>query len=470
MNTKYAYNIPDINQSNNEMDLYSFNGFNKNNFNPRNRLYMNSLDVDMLLDNTQNSLDEFITTLTNEGNLNKKSFTKTPFNNKQGINQGIIPEAKSLKLRVNKTLYNNNNNELNTNLQNNLKYNRNLEDIFESHDNLINYNKEISNNSKNGTPINKNRKIFKKKTDNSILKNKNNNKKTDSKIEINNPLISNSFNKRTINKRDISPIGFLNNTNNIEKSLEHKVKNNNFNKNKFAIVNNKNKLLMIENKKIKKELRNYIILTEDLQKENNKLLQKVKGQKNNNNNFSISTHYFSINRKPNNKIKEISNLKKEIKHLKSQLNRYYKNENKNANISMEHDINIDQLEKMKKENNDLEKQNKFLITELNNIKKNQNFILTNNFLDKKNKSLSTQISSLKKRLKSFSNLQIYLKMFLQIKNNNNIETEKEEFLIRKMQEELQFIQEKPKTGRQSFPSFNFIGEINDDNYNLSEKI
>ena len=227
---------------------------------------------------------------------------------------------------------------------------------------------------------------------------------------------------------------------------------------------------MIENKKIKKELRNYIILTEDLQKENNKLLQKVKGQKNNNNNFSISTHYFSINRKPNNKIKEISNLKKEIKHLKSQLNRYYKNENKNANISMEHDINIDQLEKMKKENNDLEKQNKFLITELNNIKKNQNFILTNNFLDKKNKSLSTQISSLKKRLKSFSNLQIYLKMFLQIKNNNNIETEKEEFLIRKMQEELQFIQEKPKTGRQSFPSFNFIGEINDDNYNLSEKI
>ena len=137
---------------------------------------------------------------------------------------------------------------------------------------------------------------------------------------------------------------------------------------------------------------------------------------------------------------------------------------------MEHDINIDQLEKMKKENNNLEKQNIFLITELNNIKKNQNFILTNNFLDKKNKSLNTQILNLKKKLKNYNNLQIYLKMFLQIKNNNNIENEKEEFLIRKMQEELQYIQEKPKTGRQSFPSFNFLGDLNDDNYNVNEKI
>ena len=462
MNSKYSYNNFDINQLNNEIDLYSFNAIKNNNFNPKNNHFnINSLDVDILLDNTQNSLDEFITTLTNEDNLNPKSHRKIPYNNLYN---------NSHKFKFNKEITNINNSELNANIQNDFKYNRNFNDIIESQDNLERLNRDISyKNRKNKTPINKNKKLFRKKTDNNIFQNKSKNKKTDTNSEIKSPLLNSSYNKRAINKRDISPVGFIDNTNNMEKSFEHQIKIN-INKKNFDIINNKNKLLMNENEKIKKELRNYIILSENLKKENSKLKQKIKEQKNNNNNLSISTQYFSINRKPTNKVKEISNLKKEIKQLKSKLNKYYKNENKNINLSMEHDINIDQLEKMKKENNNLEKQNIFLITELNNIKKNQNFILTNNFLDKKNKSLNTQILNLKKKLKNYNNLQIYLKMFLQIKNNNNIENEKEEFLIRKMQEELQYIQEKPKTGRQSFPSFNFLGDLNDDNYNVNEKI
>lgn len=460
MNSKYSYNNVDLNQFNSERDLYSIHALN-NNFSPKNNHFnVNSLDVDILLDNTQNSLDEFITTLTNEENLTQKSQRKIPYNN---------PYNNVHKLKLNKAITNINNSELNTNIQNTFQYDRNILDNIESQDNLRSFTRHITQKRKNATSNNKKRTLYRKKTDNNIFQNNSKNKKTDAKNEINNPFLNNSFSKRTLNKRDISPVGFLNNANRIEKSFEHKTKVN-INKNKFAIINNKNKLLMSGNEKIKKELRNYIMLSENLQKENKKLKQKLNEQKNNKNNLSISNQNFSINRKPSNKIKEISNLKKEIKHLKSQLNKYQNKENKNINISMEHDINIDQLEKMKKENNNLEKQNIFLITELNNIKKNQNFILSNNFLDKKNKSLNTQILHLKKRLKSYNNLQIYLKMFLQIKNN--IENEKEEFLIRKIQEELHYIQEKAKAGRQSFPLFNnnFIDEINDDNYNLSEKI
>ena len=284
MNSKYSYNNFDINQLNNEIDLYSFNAIKNNNFNPKNNHFnINSLDVDILLDNTQNSLDEFITTLTNEDNLNPKSHRKIPYNNLY---------KNSHKFKFNKEITNINNSELNANIQNDFKYNRNFNDIIESQDNLVRLNRDISyKNRKNKTPINKNKKLFRKKTDNNIFQNKSKNKKTDINSEIKSPLLNSSYNKRAINKRDISPVGFIDNTNNMEKSFEHQIKIN-INKKNFDIINNKNKLLMNENEKIKKELRNYIILSENLKKENSKLKQKIKEQKKNNNNLSISKQYF----------------------------------------------------------------------------------------------------------------------------------------------------------------------------------
>lgn len=159
--------------------------------------------------------------------------------------------------------------------------------------------------------------------------------------------------------------------------------------------------------------------------------------------------------------------------MKEELNKYKNDEIKKSknNCAIEHDINNDQLEKITKENNDLKEQNIFLINELNNIKKNQDFILTNNFLNKKNKSLNIQIINLKKKLKNYNNLQIYIKLFLQ--NKNEITDEKEQFLIRKIQDELGLIQQKQKNGHDFLQLNNninnyFNDENNDELYNINE--
>ena len=120
---------------------------------------------------------------------------------------------------------------------------------------------------------------------------------------------------------------------------------------------------------------------------------------------------------------------------------------------------------MKNRKKNLEEQNIFLITELNNIKKNQTFIENNNFLEKKNKNLKNQIINLKERIKTYNNLQIYIKLYLQ--NKNFVNDEKEKFLIRKIQEELGSIQEKNNNIRGSFqPNINYFLDLDDNINNL----
>jgi 26S proteasome regulatory subunit N8 len=119
---------------------------------------------------------------------------------------------------------------------------------------------------------------------------------------------------------------------------------------------------------------------------------------------------------------------------------------------MEHDINIDQIEKLKKENNDLGNKNISLIKELNDLKRNQNNFIENNILDKKSKCLNNQISYLKAKLKNYNNLEIYIKLYLE--NKNCVQSEKEEFFIRKIKEELDYIEQKPKSLRKSFQTNN----------------
>ena len=214
-----------------------------------------------------------------------------------------------------------------------------------------------------------------------------------------------------------------------------------------------------------------------MENENKKLKQQLLNKKLNRNNnrykynLSISNEYFMINKKPNNNTKNnkdiILSLKKEIKNLKQRLNFFKNNENKNNNIicPSEHDINMDQIEKIKKQKNDLEEQNIFLIQEINDIKKNRDFIINNNYLDKKNKSLNNQILNLKEKIKRYNNLQIYIKLFFQNKCISTSTNDKEQFLLRKIQEELDLIQQTQNIGRGSLqPTNNYIqNEINIDN-------
>ena len=424
-------------------------------------LNINSIDIDILLDKTQNSIDEFITSLTNEKNMTKKSYKKIPYKS-----NGLHIKLNKLNNNINK-----NNTKKNYSTQKLFNYDRDITDIIATQRKFLAGNEEKYETMVNDISADKNIKIFRKKTDNDIMLNIN------KKAHINNEVDINNFGKQNTNKRAFSPLVNINNIKHIneEKIFSDKIINY---KNIIGIYNKKNKLLIKENEKYKKEINRLNILLQNFEKENKRLNKKIREKANLNectydfNNMSVSNQFFSIMNKSHNiKNKElIVSLKKEIKYLKEQLNNYKINENKNIKncIPMEHDINIDQIEKLKKENNDLGKKNISLIKELNNLKRNQNNFIENNILDKKNKSLSNQISYLKAKLKNYNNLQIYIKLYLE--NKNCIQSEKEEFFIRKIKEELDYIEQNPKSLRRSLQTNNnyFPGEINDDIYNTNK--
>lgn len=440
-----------------DKDLYSISPIRKNNLaSGKRNINMDSIDVEHLLDKTQHSIDEFIINLKNDENLKRKSYKEPPHKN-----FGFQMESNRLNHYLN-----NCKTDSNSNFQNISNYDKDIAKIIATQRKLLGKNREKYQTMINDISENDNRRIHREKTSNILIRNI---KKTD---EIENPLLINSYNKKPLDKRDISPIEISNFANHHEKSFDNKINKSD----KFKIinqsVNKKNKLLIKENEKYKNELNKLKSLVENLKKENIILKQKLNTKSIENSYLSIFNSGFTIYSKNTLKNKEIiSHLKKEIKFLKDQLNIYKSKENiSNNNIPMEHDINIDQLEKMKKENNDLEKQNIFLITELSNIQKNQNFISNNNFLDKKNKSLNEQISNLKKKLKNYNNLQIYIKMMLQ--NKSNFENEKEQFLIRKIKEELNNIQERSKREKRAFQlnNNNFTCEKNGNIFCLNTKI
>ena len=456
---------------------------NRNSLRQNNKLYqknnikeMNSVDIETLLDRTQNSLDDFVTSLTQEKNMIKKSSKPMSF-----VNNGLYKKVNKINSSIDNCSYGD------SNMQKIYNYDKDIKAIIATQRKLLGNNNEnyrtintINKMNKSNNNITKSRKINRKKVNNNNFDNKN--KKLEISSELNNQLLINDFSKRSFNKKDISPIGIIEN---INSSDNHKSFDDNINeiynyKKIIDTYNKKNKLLKKENEQLKKQinfLKNFKHISDNLKKENIRLKENLKQIKNTivKMNLSITKEYFSINRKNNMKNKElVSNLKKEIKNLKEELNKY-KNDNKinkaKNNCGIEHDINNEQFEKINKENNDLKEQNIFLINELNNIKKNQDFILANNFLDKKNKSLNIQISNLKKKLQNFNNLQIYIKLFLQ--NKKSITDEKELFLIRKIQEELGLIQQKQKSGQipLQFNNNHFSDEIieYDDNiYNINE--
>ena len=459
-----------------DINLYSTSPKkNKNYFLENNRNFnsnMKSNDIDILLNKTQNSIDEFITTLTNEPNIPKQFYKKIAYNKEE------------IQTKTNKNKINHNKIK-DINIQNIFNYDKDLKNIIETQRKLLGNNKEKYKTKINDVPLKKNRRASRRytNTDNFDI-NYNVNKTKDIKNGTDKQVLINSFSKQKLNKRDISALENNQRKNN-EKSYDNKSNNKIINyENIIGIYNKKNKLLIKENENYKKEINNLKILLKNLQKENIKLNQELETQinknKNSYNNMSISQQNFTIiNKKTIIKNKElISSLKKEIKYLKEQLNNYKNKEYKKINIDInqsislpvEHDINIDQIEKLKKENNDLDTKNIYLIEEIKNLKKNQNFILANNFLDKKNKSLNNQITYLKNKLKNYNNLQAYIKLYL--RNKSNILNEKEEIFIRKIKDELDYIQEKSHSSRGSLQSNNyyFLEEINDDIYNVNEKI
>lgn len=443
-----------------DTDLYSISPIRKNNITSgKSNNNLDSMNVDHLLDKTQHSIDEFILNLTNDESKNRNSFKEAPHKN-----FGFQKHSNKLNHYLN-------NCKTNSNFQNIFNYDKDIEKIIATQRKLLGNNREKYKTMIDDNTEYTNRNNNSGKINNLLIRNL---KKADSNNEINNVLLINSFNKNALNKRDVSPMGINNFINYNEKSFDNKINRSNKFRSINKNVNEKNKLLLKENEKYKNELNKLKSMVENLEKQNVILKQKLQEKNNVKANFSISYNNFAFYSKNNIKNKEIiSYLKKEIINLKDQLNKYKSKENinNNNNVSMEHDINIDQLEKMKKENNDLEKQNIFLITELSNIQKNRNFILNNNFLDKKNKSLNNQISYLKRKLKNYNNLQIYIKMLLQ--NKGNLEKEKEQFLIHKIEEELNNIQEKPKKEKRPLHlnnNNNLICEKNGNIFCLKSKI
>ena len=468
---RYSNKTENIRHIKTDMKLYPLNIKQNNNYlQPNNNIEINSIDIDTLLDKTQNSLDDFVTSLTQEENVIKKSTKNIPKKN-----NGLYVKLN----KINSTVDTSSNPDLNR--EKIYNYDKDIKNIIAKQRKLLGNNNEkyktlnsnINEVNNNNFPIMKNRKIHRRKVDSNNLNNKN------KKIDVSpnsNYLINDDFTKRTFNKVDISPLQMMKKSLNNNKSFDGNINEINKHKKIIDMFNKKNKFLIKENEKYKKEinyLKNYI---DNLEKENIELKQNYQRIDNNlgNNNLSISNEYFSIYKKNNLKNKDlVSILKKEIKKLKEELNKYKNDEIKKSknNCAIEHDINNDQLEKITKENNDLKEQNIFLINELNNIKKNQDFILTNNFLNKKNKSLNIQIINLKKKLKNYNNLQIYIKLLLQ--NKNEITDEKEQFLIRKIQDELGLIQQKQKNGHDFLQLNNninnyFNDENNDELYNINE--
>lgn len=468
---RYSNKTENIRHIKADMKLYPLNIKQNNNYlQPNNNIEINSIDIDTLLDKTQNSLDDFVTSLTQEENVIKKSTKNIPKKN-----NGLYVKLN----KINSTVDTSSKPDLNR--EKICNYDKDIKNIIAKQRKLLGNNNEkyktlnsnINEVNNNNFPIMKNRKIHRRKVDSNNLNNKN------KKIDVSpnsNYLINDDFTKRTFNKVDISPLQMMKKSLNNNKSFDGNINEINKHKKIIDMFNKKNKFLIKENEKYKKEinyLKNYI---DNLEKENIELKQNYQRIDNNleNNNLSISNEYFSIYKKNNSKNKDlVSILKKEIKKLKEELNKYKNDEIKKSknNCAIEHDINNDQLEKITKENNDLKEQNIFLINELNNIKKNQDFILTNNFLNKKNKSLNIQIINLKKKLKNYNNLQIYIKLFLQ--NKNEITDEKEQFLIRKIQDELGLIQQKQKNGHDFLQLNNninnyFNDENNDELYNINE--
>ncbi len=444
----------------------------------KNKLKIHQSDVDKLLDKTEHSLNDFFLTLTNERNTNQpKSIKKIP-------NRiiGRIKKVNEINRKINETNF-----RTDSNKQNNQSYIRNNMDYIDTQSQLIgnsNYNniegiKEYKNYFYNDF----NKIVLRKKSNYNLNKKK----IIDSSFDINKRTLNNSFSKKTFMKRDLSPLETNNKTNKsnrpllkTDKSFDNIINESNQYKKLLSLYKNKNTFLIIENEKYKKEiifLRKFKKIAENMENENKKLKQQLLNKKLNRNNnrykynLSISNEYFMINKKPNNNTKNnkdiILSLKKEIKNLKQRLNFFKNNENKNNNIicPSEHDINMDQIEKIKKQKNDLEEQNIFLIQELNDIKKNRDFIINNNYLDKKNKSLNNQILNLKEKIKRYNNLQIYIKLFFQNKCISTSTNDKEQFLLRKIQEELDLIQQTQNIGRGSLqPTNNYIqNEINIDN-------
>ena len=360
---------------------------------------MNSIDIDRLLDKTQNSLDEFASSLIQEKTMTKKSAKPKSYIN----NDGLYKKLNKINSSVENYSYGD------SNIQKIINYDKDIKDIMATQKKLLGNNTEkyrtINSNDKIINNTN-NRKVNRKKVNNNNIHNKK--KKLEISTEIKNQLLINDFSKRSFNKKDISPISIIENINNSNNQKAYDDIINEINKYKkiIDIYNKKNKLLKKENEQFKKEInfmKNFKNLSKKLKKENIQLKENLKQIKNNigNAKLSITKEYFSINRKNNIKNKElISNLKKEIKNLKEELSKYKNDINikkSKNNCGIEHDINNDQFDIINKENNDLKEQNIFLINELNNIKKNQDFILANNFLDKKNKSLNIQIANLKKK-------------------------------------------------------------------------
>lgn len=477
MNPKFIIqsftNLEDDNKNlSTDIQLYSNSQNNNKTIFPNSTIIkIDSYEVDKLLGKTQDSLEELVTTISNEDNIKEKSTKKIP--NKKNFNNNIktknnLGNYYYLKLENKKTDKNNckNINPKNISISD---YNKGINNILENQKKLLSNNYDDKNEEKkpyDNKLLNKNN-ILKKKTEKNFNQINNN--------ELINRIANNSYYKLKCNTNSnnnnisITPIPSCKN------AISVRVKNtgigntyiDEINKYKKIIesLKNNNKILIKENEDFMKKIKllnDYKKLNDYLNKENICLKQKL--QKNGNTNLSISQEFFSVLGKKSNKNKEIiSSLKKEIKNLNEQLNKYKNKENNY--LPIEHDINTDELEEMKNRKKNLEEQNIFLITELNNIKKNQTFIENNNFLEKKNKNLKNQIINLKERIKTYNNLQIYIKLYLQ--NKNFVNDEKEKFLIRKIQEELGSIQEKNNNIRGSFqPNINYFLDLDDNINNL----
>jgi len=308
---RYSNKTENIRHIKADMKLYPLNIKQNNNYlQPNNNIEINSIDIDTLLDKTQNSLDDFVTSLTQEENVIKKSTKNIPKKN-----NGLYVKLN----KINSTVDTSSKPDLNR--EKICNYDKDIKNIIAKQRKLLGNNNEkyktlnsnINEVNNNNFPIMKNRKIHRRKVDSNNLNNKN------KKIDVSpnsNYLINDDFTKRTFNKVDISPLQMMKKSLNNNKSFDGNINEINKHKKIIDMFNKKNKFLIKENEKYKKEinyLKNYI---DNLEKENIELKQNYQRIEHNleNNNLSISNEYFSIYKKNNSKNKDlVSILKKEIK-------------------------------------------------------------------------------------------------------------------------------------------------------------
>ena len=260
MNHQLSYNQNDFIRLSADINLYSTSPKkNKNYFLENNRNFnsnMKSNDIDILLNKTQNSIDEFITTLINEPNIPKQFYKKIAYNKEE------------IQTKTNKNKINHNKIK-DINIQNIFNYDKDLKNIIETQRKLLGNNKEKYKTTTNDFPLKKNRRASRRytNTDNFYI-NYNVNKTKDIKNGTDKQMLINTFSKQKLNKRDISALENNQRKNN-EKSYDNKSNNKIINyKNIIGIYNKKNKLLIKENENYKKEINNLKILLKNLQKEN----------------------------------------------------------------------------------------------------------------------------------------------------------------------------------------------------------